>query len=207
MNQPKQDSRLRIGQIRRVIMKDGTAELVVVGRVNPISATCEAFLIDSNTDAASTRDFISLPEDEHEFAVSVMPDYSGNLESSLISESLVYGQLCSFCVSELFHYSQSPSDAIFTPPFSHDCFFNGENIHSLLSEEWSFRVSTYEKFSEVCNQFIDAEAFSAIKEYKNFYCNATTIKSVAKALPQGATLQDLEESMKTNPYARMLVRG
>lgn len=207
MNQPQQETRLKIGQIRRIILKDGTAELVVIGRVNPISATCEAFLIDSNTDAASTRDFIALPRTEYSFAVSVMADYLGNLESSLISESLLYGELCSFCISELFHNSESPSGAIFTPPFGHDCLFKGENTHSLLSEEWSYRVAAYEKFNEVCNQFIDAETFFAIREFMNFYSNATSINSASRALPQGATLQDLEKSIKTNPYARMLVRG
>lgn len=207
MNHPKSVSKLQIGQIRRVILKDGSAELVVIGRVNPLSATCDVLLIDSATDAASTRDFNFFPNSECEFAATILPDYAGNIENEEITESLVYGEICSFCVTELFRASEMQVERPSEFPFGHECLYPGALHHSLLGDEWTYRAEIFKKFSLVCNQFIDAESFFAIREFMHVYSRSSSLESLTKSISGNSSLQDLKNSLNSNPYARMLVRG
>lgn len=196
----------RIGQIRRAIMNDGSAELVVINKVNPLSATCDVFLLDFTTDAASVRDFITSPTAKDEFAVTIMPDYSGNLENALLVDSPVFGQLCMFCITELTRNGEMHSDQTIAFPYDHECFLRGDGAHLLLSNEWSYRTAIYRKFSEACNQYLDAETFFSIREFMLVYSRGTSLKAVSESLPKGSSLEDLNKSLKSNPYARMLVR-
>ena len=67
MIKPYVQEKLQIGQIRRALFKDGKAALLVIGKVNPISATCEVILLDRTTDAASVRDLVYVPKVSDEF--------------------------------------------------------------------------------------------------------------------------------------------
>lgn len=206
MIKPYVQEKLQIGQIRRALFNDGSAALLVIGKVNPISATCDVFLLDRTTDAASVRDLVYVPRVNDEFTFSLMRDYSGNMDSSTLLQSLVYGQICSFCTSEIVKNSEKNFDNEINFPFNHECFMQGENQHALLSNEWTYRTDRYAKFSEICNQYVDIESFFAVREFMNFYSHTTSINSAISSMPEDVKLSALKESFNSNPYARMLVR-
>lgn len=205
---PKADQRLKIGQIRRIQTDGLDAKLVVIYRVNSISQTSDVILLDHNLDNATNFDFISNFENVTlRFGHVVLKDFKGNVESPELSSSLVYAEVCQFCISAIGEEVEKAggTDQIF--PFSHDCYIKGSFELRILSDEWNSRNESYKDFFEACNKYINYDEFISRREAINlFYAHNSTL-DLRKNLGSETSLLEVKKSMSTNKYAKMLVRS
>ena len=202
----KQNERVLIGQIRILDISNDENQLVVVAKVNTISQTCEVILLNENIDIATYRDFIDNNNNQkNDFSVSIWCDFFGNINIDKIIKSKVYGNLCQFCLSSIIETSSLPQLAEHSLPFSHSCFRKGDRELHIFDEIWKFRVEEYDKFFLSCNKYLDYQHFISKKEYVNVYksmYSTTVIKN-----KNSIDLVDIQESLRNNTYARMLVRS
>ena len=205
---PKTDQRLKIGQIRRIQTNGLDAKLVVIYRVNTISQTSDVILLDHNLDNATNFDFISNFENVSlRFGHVVLKDFKGNVESPELSSSLVYAEVCQFCISAIGEEVEKMggTDQVF--PFSHDCYIKGSFKLRILSDEWNSRNESYKDFFEACNKYINYDEFISLREAKNlFYAHKSTF-DLRRNLGAETSLLEVRKSMSTNKYAKMLVRS
>jgi len=202
----KQNEKVLIGQIRTLDISNDENQLIVVAKVNTISQTCEVILLNENIDIATSRDFIDDNNDQkNDFSISIWCDFFGNIDIDKIIKSKVHGNLCQFCVSSIIGVSSSPQLAEYSLPFSHSCFKKGDRELHIFDEIWKFRVEEYDKFFSSCNKYLDYQHFISQKEYMNVYksmYSTTVIKN-----KNSIDLADIQESLRNNSYARMLVRS
>ncbi len=205
---PKADQRLKIGQIRRIQTDGLDAKLVVIYRVNSISQTSDVILLDHNLDNATNFDFISNFENVSlRFGHVVLKDFKGNVESPELSSSLVYAEVCQFCITAIGEEVEKTggTDQVF--PFSHDCYIKGSFELRILSDEWNSRNESYKDFFEACNKYINYDEFISRREAINlFYAHNSTL-DLRKNLGSETSLLEVKKSMSTNKYAKMLVRS
>ncbi len=205
---PKADQRLKIGQIRRIQTDGLDAKLVVIYRVNTISQTSDVILLDHNLDNATNFDFISNFENVSlRFGHVVLKDFKGNVESPELSSSLVYAEVCQFCITAIGEEVEKTggTDQVF--PFSHDCYIKGSFELRILSDEWNSRNESYKDFFEACNKYINYDEFISRREAINlFYAHNSTL-DLRKNLGSETSLLEVKKSMSTNKYAKMLVRS
>lgn len=205
---PKADQRLKIGQIRRIQTDGLDAKLVVIYRVNSISQTSDVILLDHNLDNATNFDFISNFENVSlRFGHVVLKDFKGNVESPELSSSLVYAEVCQFCITAIAEEVEKTggTDQVF--PFSHDCYIKGSFELRILSDEWNSRNESYKDFFEACNKYINYDEFISRREAINlFYAHNSTL-DLRKNLGSETSLLEVKKSMSTNKYAKMLVRS
>lgn len=205
---PYVDPHLSIGQIRRIEGVGQDAILIVISRVNAISDTCDVILLDHNIANATSRDFITNFEKEtFKFGYLIMCDYVGNVSSKVLRESLVYGNSCQFCVASIGQTAFNLAPDMYELPFEHDCYQPGEFSLKILSDEWVTRNQLFAEFFESCNQFLDYQEFIAKLEASSFYYKYNSISGLVKSKPEEISLIDIKDSIKSNRYARMLVRG
>jgi len=201
-----QNDKVLIGQIRTLDISNDENQLIVVAKVNTISQTCEVILLNENIDIATSRDFIDDNNDQkNDFSISIWCDFFGNIDIDKIIKSKVHGNLCQFCVSSIIGVSSSPQLAEYSLPFSHSCFKKGDRELHIFDEIWKFRVEEYDKFFLSCNKYLDYQHFISQKEYMNVYksmYSTTVIKN-----KNSIDLADIQESLRNNSYARMLVRS
>jgi len=201
-----QNDKVLIGQIRTLDISNDENQLIVVAKVNTISQTCEVILLNENIDIATSRDFIDDNNDQkNDFSISIWCDFFGNIDIDKIIKSKVHGNLCQFCVSSIIGVSSSPQLAEYSLPFSHSCFKKGDRELHIFDEIWKFRVEEYDKFFLSCNKYLDYQHFISQKEYMNVYksmYSTTVIKN-----KNSINLADIQESLRNNSYARMLVRS
>jgi hypothetical protein len=205
---PKADQSLKIGQIRRIQTDGLDAKLVVIYRVNSISQTSDVILLDHNLDNATNFDFISNFENVSlRFGHVVLKDFKGNVESPELSSSLVYAEVCQFCITAIGEEVEKTggTDQVF--PFSHDCYIKGSFELRILSDEWNSRNESYKDFFEACNKYINYDEFISRREAINlFYAHNSTL-DLRKNLGSETSLLEVKKSMSTNKYAKMLVRS
>ena len=205
---PKADQRLKIGQIRRIQTDGLDAKLVVIYRVNSISQTSDVILLDHNLDNATNFDFISNFENVSlRFGHVVLKDFKGNVESPELSSSLVYAEVCQFCITAIGEEVEKTggTDQVF--PFSHDCYIKGSFELRILSDEWNSRNESYKDFFEACNKYINYDEFISRREAINlFYAHNSTL-DLRKNLGSETSLLEVKKSMSTNKSAKMLVRS
>jgi hypothetical protein len=201
-----QNDKVLIGQIRTLDISNDENQLIVVAKVNTISQTCEVILLNENIDIATSRDFIDDNNDQkNDFSISIWCDFFGNIDIDKIIKSKVHGNLCQFCVSSIIGVSSLPQLAEYSLPFSHSCFKKGGRELHIFDEIWKFRVEEYDKFFLSCNKYLDYQHFISQKEYMNVYksmYSTTVIKN-----KNSIDLADIQESLRNNSYARMLVRS
>ena len=205
---PKADQRLKIGQIRRIQTDGLDAKLVVIYRVNTISQTADVILLDHNLDNATNFDFISNFENVSlRFGHVVLKDFKGNVESPELISSLVYAEVCQFCITAIGEKFEKTggTDQVF--PFSHDCYTRGSFELRILSDEWNSRNESYKDFFEACNKYINYDEFISRREAINlFYAHNSTL-DLRRNLGSETSLLEVRKSMSTNKYAKMLVRS
>jgi len=200
-----QNDKVLIGQIRTLDILNDENQLIVVAKVNTISQTCEVILLNENIDIATSRDFIDNNDQKNDFSISIWCDFFGNIDIDKIIKSKVHGNLCQFCVSSIIEVSSAPQPAEYSLPFSHSCFKKGDRELHIFDEIWKFRVEEYDKFFSSCNKYLDYQHFISQKEYMNVYksmYSTTVIKN-----KNSIDLADIQESLRNNSYARMLVRS
>jgi hypothetical protein len=201
-----QNDKVLIGQIRTLDISNDENQLIVVAKVNTISQTCEVILLNENIDIATSRDFIDDNNDrKNDFSISIWCDFFGNIDIDKIIKSKVHGNLCQFCISSIIGVSSSPQLAEYSLPFSHSCFKKGDRELHIFDAIWKFRVEEYDKFFLSCNKYLDYQHFISQKEYMNVYksmYSTTVIKN-----KNSIDLADIQESLRNNSYARMLVRS
>ena len=153
---PVADQRLKIGQIRRVETDGIDAKLVVIYRVNTISQTSDVILLDHNLDNATQFDFLSNAENPSlRFGHVVLKDFKGNVDSPELVSSLVYAEVCQFCITAMGEEFEKNGYSDQTFPFSHDCYVKGTFELRILSDEWSSRNESYKDFFEACNKYVN----------------------------------------------------
>lgn len=205
---PKADQRLKIGQIRRIQTDGLDAKLVVIYRVNTISQTSDVILLDHNLDNATNFDFISNFENvSFRFGHVVLKDFKGNVESPELSASLVYAEVCQFCITAIGEEFEKTGENDQVFPFGHDCYIKGSFQLRILSDEWNSRNESYKDFFEACNKYINYDEFISRREAINlFYAHNSTL-DLRKNLGSETSLLEVKKSMSTNKYAKMLVRS
>ena len=205
---PKTDQRLKIGQIRRIATNGLDAKLVVVYRVNSISRTADVILLDHNLDNATHFDFLSNSENlSFRFGHVVLKDFKGNVESPDLISSLVYAEVCQFCIAAIGQEFERTGSSDQGFPFGHDCYIKGSFELRILSDEWNSRNESYKDFFEACNKYINYEEFISRKEAINLFYEHNSTLDLSRNLGSETSLLEVRKSMSTNKYAKMLVRS
>lgn len=205
---PKADQRLKIGQIRRIQTNGLDAKLVVIYKVNTISQTSDVILLDHNLDNATNFDFLSNFENlSLRFGHVVLKDFKGNVESDELNSSLVYAEVCQFCITAIgaeFEKTGGTDEAF---PFGHDCYIRGSFELRILSDEWNSRNESYKDFFEACNKYVNYDEFIARREAINLFYTHNSTLDLRRNLGSETSLLEVKKSMSTNKYAKMLVRS
>jgi len=205
---PIADQRLKIGQIRRIQTNGLDAKLVVIYRVNPISRTSDVILLDHNLDNATQFDFLSNSENlSLRFGHVILKDFKGNIESPDLISSLVYAEVCQFCITAIAQESEKTGDLDQAFPFGHDCYIKGSFELRILSDEWNSRNESYMDFFEACNKYINYDEFISRKEAINLFCEHNSTMDLRRNLDSETSLLEIRKSLSTNKYAKMLVRS
>jgi hypothetical protein len=205
---PIADQRLKIGQIRRIQTNGLDAKLIVIYRVNPISRTSDVILLDHNLDNATQFDFLSNSENlSLRFGHVILKDFKGNIESPELISSLVYAEVCQFCITAIAQESEKTGDLDQAFPFGHDCYIKGTFELRILSDEWNSRNESYMDFFEACNKYINYDEFISRKEAINLFYEHNSTIDLRRNLDSETSLLEIKKSMSTNKYAKMLVRS
>lgn len=204
---PRFEEVMKIGQIRRLETNGNDAKLVVIYRVNTISATCDVILLDHNIENAIKNDFVSNMEDhEFRFGHVVMPDFVGNVDLEKLRLSQVYAEVCQFCITSIGPKIFGIPNEELALPFEHNCYFSGNFKLRVLSDEWISRSNSFADFFESCNVFLSYDEFLARKEAINLYSTKNTLKQILAESSQQYSATEIKKSIEKNPYAKMLVR-
>lgn len=205
---PLADQRLKIGQIRRIATNGIDAKLVVVYRVNRISQTSDVILLDHNLDNATRFDFLSNFESlSPRFGHVVLKDFKGNVESAELISSLVYAEVCQFCIAAISEEFEQTNRTDQVLPFGHDCYVKGSFELRILSDEWQSRNESYRDFFEACNKYINYDDFISRREAMNLFYEHSSTSDLRRNLSSDTSLIEVKKSMSTNKYAKMLVRS
>lgn len=204
---PRINEGMKIGQIRRLETNGKDAKLVVIYRVNAISATCDVILLDHNIDNAIKNDYVSNIEDHNfRFGHVVMPDFVGNVDLEILKASQVYAEVCQFCISSIGPKIFGTVNDQITLPFEHNCYLKGDFKLRILSEEWIARSNSFAEFFESCNLFLSYDEFLAKKEAVNLYYANNSLEKILTESSQQYSFEEIKHSIEKNPYAKMLVR-
>ena len=204
---PRFEEVMKIGQIRRLETNGKDAKLVVIYRVNAISATCDVILLDHNIENAIKNDFVSNTEvHDFRFGHVVMPDFVGNVDLEKLRLSQIYAEVCQFCISSIGPEIFGITNEEVTLPFEHNCYFEGSFKLRILSEEWISRSDSFAEFFESCNLFLSYDEFLARKEAINLYSTNSTLGKILSVSSQKFSVDEIKLSLEKNPYAKMLVR-
>ena len=205
---PKADQRLKIGQIRRIQTNGLDAKLVVIYRVNTISQTSDVILLDHNLDNATNFDFLSNFDNVSvRFGHVVLKDFKGNFESPELISSLVYAEVCQFCITAIGEEFEKTGCTDQAFPFGHDCYIKGSFELRILSDEWNSRNESYKDFFEACNKYINYDEFISRREAMNLFYAHNSSLDLRRNLGSETSLLEVRKSMSTNKYAKMLVRS